>query len=567
MASAWRTKSVEQSIQDTDEPGHKLKRSLSAWDLTVFGVAVVIGAGIFTLTARVAATTAGPSVSIAFVIAAIACGLAAVCYAEFASTVPVAGSAYTFSYATLGEFVAWIIGWDLVLELALGASVVAKGWSLYLGDLFSQFGGALTTTVSLGPVDFDWGAVVIVGLITWLLAEGTKLSSRANMIITAVKIGVVLLVIVVGFFFFNSANLSPFIPPSVPAAEGTSSGLEQPLLQLMLGGAPSSFGVFGVLTAASLVFFAFIGFDIVATAAEETRNPKKDLPRAIIGSLVIVTVLYVLVTVVLTAMVPYGQLGPVLPDGTHDGDAATLASAFTAVGVDWAAKVIAIGAIAGLTTVVLVLMLGQSRIIFAMSRDGLLPRGMARVNEKTGTPARITVGVGVVVAVIAGFSEIGVLEEMVNVGTLFAFVLVSIGVVVLRRTRPDLERSFKVPFMPVIPILSVLACLWLMINLTAITWVRFVVWMAIGVVVYFVYGKSHSMVGRRRHEGWEFAQEELGSTWKAESESGWVGPRQAHAGRGSGRRPHQQPDPGGPPSARSDTPPGDPTGRSGVPGE
>ena len=199
MASTWRTKSVEQSIQDTDEPGHKLKRSLSAWDLTIFGVAVVIGAGIFTLTARVAATTAGPSVSIAFVIAAIACGLAAVCYAEFASTVPVAGSAYTFSYATLGEFVAWIIGWDLVLELALGASVVAKGWALYLGELFSQFGGALTTTVSLGPVDFDWGAVVIVGLITWLLAEGTKLSSRANMIITAVKIGVVLLVIVVGF--------------------------------------------------------------------------------------------------------------------------------------------------------------------------------------------------------------------------------------------------------------------------------------------------------------------------------------------------------------------------------
>ena len=565
MASAWRTKSVEQSIQDTDEPGHKLKRSLSAWDLTIFGVAVVIGAGIFTLTARVAATTAGPSVSIAFVIAAIACGLAAVCYAEFASTVPVAGSAYTFSYATLGEFVAWIIGWDLVLELALGASVVAKGWSLYLGDLFSQFGGSLTTTVALGPVNVDWGAVLIVGLITWLLAQGTKLSSRANMIITAIKIGVVLLVIVVGFFHFNSANLSPFIPPSVPAAEGTSNGLEQPLLQLILGGAPSSFGVFGVLTAASLVFFAFIGFDIVATAAEETRNPKRDLPRAIIGSLVIVTVLYVLVTVVLTAMVPYDQLGPLQPDGSHDGDAATLASAFTAVGVDWAAKVIAIGALAGLTTVVLVLMLGQSRIIFAMSRDGLLPRGMAQVNEKTGTPARITVGVGVAVAMIAGLSEIGVLEEMVNVGTLFAFVLVSIGVVVLRKTRPDLERSFKVPFMPVIPILSVLACLWLMINLTAVTWVRFVVWMAIGVVVYLAYGKNHSMVGKRKREGWEIAQEELGSTWKAESESGWVGPRGTHAEQGSGGQPGGQPDPAGSPSGGADPPTGDPTSRGGFP--
>ena len=551
MASAWRTKSVEQSIQDTDEPGHKLKRSLSALDLTVFGVAVVIGAGIFTLTARVAATTAGPSVSIAFVIAAIACGLAAVCYAEFASTVPVAGSAYTFSYATLGEFVAWIIGWDLVLELALGASVVAKGWSLYLGDLFSQFGGTLTTTIALGPVDFDWGAVVIVGLITWLLAEGTKLSSRANMIITAIKIGVVLLVIVVGFFYFNADNLSPFIPPSVPAPEGTSSGLEQPLLQLIVGGAPSSFGVFGVLTAASLVFFAFIGFDVVATAAEETRNPKRDLPRGIFGSLAIVTVLYVLVTIALTAMQPYNQLGPLQPDGSYDNDSATLATAFTNIGVDWAANVIAIGALAGLTTVVLVLMLGQSRIIFAMSRDGLLPRGMAKVDDKHGTPARITIGVGAAVAVIAGFSDISVLEEMVNVGTLFAFVLVSIGVIILRKKRPDLERSFKVPFMPVIPILSVLACLWLMINLTAITWVRFVVWMAIGVVVYFAYGKSHSMVGKRKREGWELAREEIGSTWKAESESGWVGPRRAHAGRRQGRHPGGQSEPGGSPSGES----------------
>jgi len=543
MATAWRTKSVEQSMKDTDEPGHKLKRTLSAWDLTIFGVAVVIGAGIFTLTARAAATTAGPSVSIGFVIAAIACGLAAVCYAEFASTVPVAGSAYTFSYATLGEFVAWIIGWDLVLELALGASVVAKGWSLYLGDLFSQFGGTLTTSVKLGPIGFDWGAVLIVALITTLLVAGTKLSARANMVITAIKVAVVLLVIVVGFFYFNAANLSPFIPPSVPAPAGTKSGLEQPLLQLITGGAPSSFGVFGVLSAASLVFFAFIGFDIVATAAEETRNPKRDLPRGILGSLAIVTVLYVLVTVVLTAMVPYDQLGPLQPDGSHDGDHATLASAFTAVGVDWAAKVIAIGALAGLTTVVLVLMLGQSRIVFAMSRDGLLPRGMSTVSQKTGTPARITVGVGVAVALIAGFSEIGVLEEMVNVGTLFAFVLVSIGVIVLRRTRPDLERSFRVPWMPVVPILAVAACLWLMINLTTITWLRFVVWMAIGVAVYLAYGKRHSLVGRRQNDGLELTQEELSATWRAEEDSGWVG--RLRAGDGAS-------DPAGPDeSARS----------------
>src|SRR3954467_12886312 len=222
--SLFRTKSVEQSIQDTDEPGHKLKRTLSAWDLTVFGVAVVIGAGIFTLTARAAATTAGPAVSISFVIAAVACGLAAMCYAEFASTVPVAGSAYTFSYATLGELVAWIIGWDLVLELALGASVVAKGWSLYLGNLFTQFGGSLETTIELGPVNLDWGAILIVAVITWILVLGTKLSARANLVITSIKVAVVLLVIIVGFFYFNASNLSPFIPPSEPVPGGSGDG-------------------------------------------------------------------------------------------------------------------------------------------------------------------------------------------------------------------------------------------------------------------------------------------------------------------------------------------------------
>ncbi len=283
------------------------------------------------------------------------------------------------------------------------------------------------------------------------------------------------------------------------------------------------------------------------------------------------TVLYVLVTIALTAMQPYNQLGPLQPDGSYDNDSATLATAFTNIGVDWAANVIAIGALAGLTTVVLVLMLGQSRIIFAMSRDGLLPRGMAKVDEKRGTPARITIGVGVAVAVIAGFSDISVLEEMVNVGTLFAFVLVSIGVVILRKKRPDLERSFKVPFMPVIPILSVLACLWLMINLTAITWVRFVVWMVIGVAVYFAYGKSHSLVGKRKREGWELAQEEIGSTWKAETESGWVGPRQAHAERRSGGHPGGQPEPAAPPPGESEPPDNprraDPPGGGGIPGQ
>ncbi len=509
--SIWRTKSVEQSIKDTDEPGHKLKRTLSAFDLTVFGVAVVIGAGIFTLTARAAATTAGPAVSVSFIIAAVACGLAAMCYAEFASTVPVAGSAYTFSYATLGELVAWIIGWDLVLELALGASVVAKGWSLYLGNLFDQFGGNLSTSVHLGFFDLDWGAIVIVAAITCLLLTGSKMSARANAVITGIKVAVVLLVIVVGFFYFKASNLSPFIPPAVPASATDKPPLEQPLWQLATGVAPSNFGVFGVLAAASLVFFAFIGFDIVATAAEETKNPARDLPRGIFGSLAIVTVLYVLVTVAVTGMVKYSDLAK----ATNGGETATLASAFALNGVNWAAKIIAVGALAGLTTVVLVLMLGQSRVIFAMSRDGLLPRGMAVVNEKTGVPARITIGVGVAIAVVAGFSKIGVLEEMVNVGTLFAFVLVSIGVIILRRKRPDLKRSYRVPFVPVTPILAVLACLWLMVNLTAFTWVRFIGWMIVGIIVYFAYGRSHSQLGRRESSVHGLVRDEVRATYQA----------------------------------------------------
>jgi APA family basic amino acid/polyamine antiporter len=514
MSDLTRTKSVEQSMADTEEPGHALRRNLGALDLTVFGVAVVIGAGIFTLGAKVAATKAGPAVTIGFIIAAIACGLAAMCYAEFASTVPVAGSAYTFSYATLGELVAWIIGWDLILELALGAAVVSKGWSAYLGNLFQQFGGALSTTFTIGGLTVDWGAILIVAVLTALVAAGTKLSARTNLVITSIKVAVVILVIVVGFFYFKASNLSPFVPPAQPVPASTTATLQQPLLQLILGSAPSNFGVFGILASASVVFFAFIGFDVVATAAEETRNPQRDMPRGIFGALAIVTVLYVLVTIVVTGMVPYNKLGPLLPDGTHDGENATLASAFTTLGVDWAAKVIAIGALAGLTTVVMVLLLGQSRVIFAMSRDGLLPRGMATVNPRTGTPARITVGVGVVVAIVAGFVSTGDLEEMVNVGTLFAFVLVSIGVVILRKRRPDLPRAYRVPLMPVIPILSVLACVWLMLNLITFTWIRFAIWMIVGLAIYFFYGRSHSMLNRRGADALALTEEELTATRK-----------------------------------------------------
>ncbi|NKE57211.1 amino acid permease [Lentzea sp. PSKA42] len=484
----WRTKSIEQSIADTDEPDTRLRKDLTAWDLTVFGVAVVIGAGIFTLTASTAGNIAGPSVSLAFVLAAIACALAALCYAEFASTVPVAGSAYTFSYATFGEFAAWIIGWDLVLEFAVGSAAVAKGWSAYLQTTLGLFGLDVKTEVGDG-VKFDWGAVLLVGVLTVLLVIGTKLSSRVSAVITAIKVAVVLLVIVLGISYINADNYSPFIPPAAGEADA-GSGLEQSLFSLATGYSGSTYGVLGMLAAASIVFFAFIGFDVVATTAEETKNPQKAVPRGILGSLAIVTVLYVAVTLVITGMVPYEKL-KTQPDGTR----ATLASAFSDNGVDWAATVISVGALAGLTTVVMVLMLGQSRVLFAMSRDGLLPRNLAKTGSH-GTPTRITIIIGALVAVAAGFFPAGKLEEMVNVGTLFAFSLVSAGVLVLRKTRPDLPRGFRVPLVPLVPILAILACLWLMLNLTALTWVRFLAWMALGVVVYFIYSRRNSVLGK-----------------------------------------------------------------------
>ncbi|MFW0792229.1 amino acid permease [Gordonia sp. CPCC 205515] len=487
-----RTKSVEQSMADTDEPDHKLRKDLGVFDLIVFGVAVVIGAGIFTITVSTAGDKAGPAISLSFVMAAITCALAALCYAEFASTVPVAGSAYTFGYATFGEFLAWILGWDLILEFAVGAAVVSKGWSSYLANVFGFHGagGEKSATFAIGSHTVDWGALVIVAIVTVLLVLGTKLSSRFSAIITAIKVGVVLLVIVLGFFYIKTDNYKPFIPPA-ETGKGSEASVDSTLFSLITGHGDTSYGWFGVLAAASIVFFAFIGFDVVATTAEETRNPRRDVPRGILGSLAIVTVLYVLVTIVVTGMVNYKQLA------TGDGEAKNLADVFALNGITWAEKVIAIGALAGLTTVVMVLMLGQSRVLFAMCRDGLLPRGMSKTNPRFGTPARLTILIGVVVALVAGFFPINKLEEMVNVGTLFAFIVVAGGVIMLRRTRPDLERGFTVPGGPVIPVLAILACLWLMLNLSALTWIRFVIWMVLGVAIYFLYSQRHSMVGKR----------------------------------------------------------------------
>jgi basic amino acid/polyamine antiporter, APA family len=479
-AGTRRIKSVEDSIRDTDEPEHRLRKHLSGLDLTVFGVGVIIGTGIFVLTGVVAKTTAGPAVAISFVIAGVVCGLAAVCYAEFASTVPVAGSAYTFSYATLGEFVAWIIGWDLVLELALGAATVSVGWSGYLNQLLGDLGIPLPESIAGETARFNIPAIFIALLMTGVLILGIKLSSRVTSVIVAIKVAIVLMVIVVGIFYVKAANYSPFVPPAEPAETG--SGWTAPLIQTLFGFAPSNFGVGGILAGAAIVFFAFIGFDIVATAAEETKDPRKDLPRGIIGSLVVCTVLYVAVSLVVVGMQNYTELSTEAP----------LADAFRSVGLPFFSGLISVGALAGLTSVVMILMLGQSRVLFAMSRDRLLPRKLATVHPKYGTPYRITLITGVVVAVLAGLVPLSTLAELVNIGTLFAFVLVSIGVIILRRTRPDLPRAFRVPWVPFLPIVSVLACFYLMLNLPGETWLRFGVWMVLGVILYFAYGRGRS---------------------------------------------------------------------------
>lgn len=481
--SVMRRKSVEQSIADTEEPEFRLKRSLTAFDLTIFGVGVVIGAGIFTLTGRAAHDVAGPAIVVSFVVAAIACALAAMCYAEFASTVPVSGSAYTFSYASLGELFAWIIGWDLILEMFLGASVVAQGWSAYLTVFLEQIGVSWPTALGHGGT-VDVLAITLVLVLGGLMTFGIKESMRVNLVLVGVKLFIVLFVIVAGLAFIDPSNYVPFVPDSVPTESG--SGLSQPLLQFLSGLPPATFGVGGIVAGAALVFFAYIGFDVVATTAEETKNPQRALPIGIIASLVICTLLYCAVALVVTGMVPYSELDP----------AAALANAFTFHGQTWMATVISAGAVAGLTTVVLTLMIGATRIIFAMSRDALLPRGLARVHPTLRTPWVISILVTVIVAVVAGFTPIGVLEEMVNIGTLSAFVLVSVGVIVLRRTRPDLKRGFRVPLNPWLPALSALICTYLMLNLSVETWLRFLIWLVLGFAIYFAYSKRHSRLGQ-----------------------------------------------------------------------
>ncbi len=483
-----RTKSIEQSIRDTEEPEFKLKKALGPLDLMLFGIGVIIGTGLFVLTGEAAAGYAGPAVALSFVVGGIVCALAALCYAEFASTVPVAGSAYTFSYAALGEFVAWLIGWDLILEFTIGAAVVAKGWSGYLVSVLELVGIKLPPGLYAATEGFshDFVALLVVALVTTILVIGIKLSSQFNMVITTIKILVTVFIIGYGIFFIKAANLTPFIPPPKPGGEDLQAFVLPSLL-----GIDTIYGVTGIFTAAALVFFAYIGFDIVATTSEEARNPQRDLPIGILGSLGICTVFYILASIVFTGLKPYQDLATAAPAAT-----ALQVTPLPAVEL-----IVSLAILIGLTVVVMILILGQSRVAFAMSRDNLLPLWFSRVHPRFRTPHRITIITGTVAALLAFWLPLTALAELVNIGTLAAFVLVSIGVIVLRRTRPDLPRAFKVPGYPVVPILAAISCFGLMGFLTAGTWVRFFVWIAIGIVFYFAYSRSHSRLGRDQAAG------------------------------------------------------------------
>jgi APA family basic amino acid/polyamine antiporter len=488
--SMFATKSIERIKAEQlalEERGAGLKRVLGPAQLVMLGVGAVIGTGIFVLTGQAAAAHAGPAIVIAMVLAGLTSALAALCYSEFAATVPVSGSAYTYAYATLGEFVAWVIGWDLILEYALGAATVAVGWSGNLITLFGQLGiefpaalsAAPGTVVRIAGADpvvavFNLPAVLVTAAVTALLLVGIRESASVNAAIVVIKVAVVLIVIGAGAVFVDPANWHPLIPENT--------------------GQFGEYGWSGILRGAGVIFFAYIGFDAVSTSAQEARNPQRDMPRGILGSLAICTILYVLVSAVMVGLVPYREMlnepAPLV--------VAIEAAADRAAGTPWAGPMdaikilVTVGALAGLSSVMVVMMLAQPRIFMAMSRDGLLPSWAGRVHPRFHTPHVSTIVTGVAVSIAAGLTPIGTLGQLVSIGTLMAFVIVSIGIVVLRRTRPDLPRPFRMPLVPVLPLLSALVSLVLMLGLPWETWERLIIWMAVGIAIYFGYGWRRS---------------------------------------------------------------------------
>jgi basic amino acid/polyamine antiporter, APA family len=465
MKDIFRTKSIEDLIDETKKEGG-LQKVLGAFGLTMLGIGAIIGTGIFVLTGEAAADYSGPALIISFIIAGIACGCAALCYSEFAAMVPAAGSAYTYGYIALGEFWAWIIGWDLILEYAFAIGAVSIGWSGYMVSILNSFGINLPASLIASPFNggiINLPAVLIIAFITYINIIGIRQSSTVNNIIVGIKLLVVFLFIALGVRHITPANWHPFMP----------------------------YGWSGVFSGASVIFFAYIGFDAVSTAAEEVKNPQRDLPRGIIASLIVCTILYIAVSGILTGMVPYLKF---------KNNAAPVAFALQQVGYHWGSALVSVGAICGLTSVLLVMMFGQTRVLFAMSRDGLLPSFFGHVNKRHKTPVRSSLLVGIVTGTVAGLLPINIVAELTNIGTLSAFIIVSAAVLVLRKKDPNRKRAFKCPWVPVIPILSIVFCGILIIKLPVVTLIRFVVWLALGLIIYFSYGYKHSLVTAGYHK-------------------------------------------------------------------
>jgi APA family basic amino acid/polyamine antiporter len=444
-----------------------LRRSLGPWNLTALGIGSIIGTGIFVLTGTAASENAGPALVLSMIISAVGCAFSGLCYAEFAAMVPVAGSAYTYAYATVGELFAWIIGWDLILEYGLSTATVAVGWSGYFVSLAADAGVRIPAALA-GPPGFNLPACIIVLFVGGLLAIGIKQSADTNTLLVAIKSLVLIVFVVAGASYVKRANLTPFIPPNT--------------------GEFGQFGWSGVLRGAGVMFFAYIGFDAVSTAAQEAKNPARDMPIGILGSLAICTVIYILVAVVLIGIVPYQKLMVADP----------LAVGIDATGLRWLSPMIKTAALFGLFSTMLVNLLGQTRIFYTMSRDGLLPPVFATVHPRFRTPHLSTTLIAVIVAFVAGFTPISMLAQLVSIGTLLAFVLVSIGVIILRRTAPDVPRPFRTPGVPWVPIAGAVICLAQMVGLPLATWERLLIWLVIGLVAYFAYGRRHALAGTRR---------------------------------------------------------------------